>query len=204
MTPHFLILAGGEGNRLGGVRKAALRLNGVTLLERVAARMRADKETVLVSTGPSPAYPISFGIALPDLDNRLGGPLAGIVAAVNHLRARTEANARLVTVAVDTPFLPEDYISRLLAELDSGVPAAYAAWDGNAYPTNAAWRLDALQDLPEQVANGVAPNSPKTLLAQLGGVAVDWSGTQASDPFTNLNTLADLVDLARRARVSSN
>lgn len=203
MNVQFLILAGGSGSRLGQVRKADIRLGGASLLERVASRLRINQSALLISTGAGLSIPNGIGTALPDFDTPLGGPLAGIVAAAAHLRDHAPADSVLLSVAVDTPFLPEDYAARLLEGLEHGARAAKACWRGSAYPTNAVWRLADLQDLPEQAAAGTVAQSPKALLAQLGAVSVDWGTTDASDPFANLNTLADLIDLSHRAQGSS-
>jgi molybdenum cofactor guanylyltransferase len=193
MTIHALVLAGGEGSRLGGVRKTDLRLRGQTLLDRVAGRLRVP---VLISTGFSIDPRFS---ALPDPDLPIAGPLAGLVAAVTHLRTDPSVEI-IVTVAVDTPFLPADYVDRLVAPLAHGADVAVALWRGNPYPTNAAWRLSAIAHLPERAAAATAPRGPKHLLEELGATPVDWGDTHAQDPFANLNTLGDLVALTRRFR----
>ncbi|MEQ9636209.1 MAG: molybdenum cofactor guanylyltransferase [Devosia marina] len=203
MNTQFLILAGGSGSRLGQVRKAEIRLGGSPLLERVANRLRIDRSALFISTGAGLSMPSAIGTALPDLDTPLGGPLAGIVAAAAHLRHHAPGDSVLLSVAVDTPFLPEDFAARLLAALEHGARAAKACWRGNAYPTNAAWRLADLQDLPEQAAAGTVAQSPRALLAQLGAVSVDWETTHACDPFANLNTISDLLALSHRVQGSS-
>lgn len=191
MTIHALILAGGHGSRLGLVRKADIRLGGRTLLERAKDHLRNVPKPALVSVGGS-----SDGLR--DLDLSIGGPLAGVVAAANYLRDEDPAGL-LITVAVDTPFLPEDFVRRLVAALDGGASAAQAGWRGNFYPTNALWRLSALSDLAHLAQAGSLPKSLKTLLARASAVSVDWADTHERDPFANLNTPDDLVELARRA-----
>ncbi len=203
MNVRGLILAGGRGSRLGNVRKAGIRLAGIALLERVIRRLHIDASSLLISTGPGRPEPSAIGAVVPDLDTPLGGPLAGIAAAVEHLRDRAPKDTVLLSVAVDTPFLPEDFAPRLLEALDTGARAAEASWRGNSYPTNAAWRLADLYDLPEQAIAGTFVQSPRALLAQLGAVSVDWEATHANDPFANLNTLADLIGLSHRAQSSS-
>jgi molybdenum cofactor guanylyltransferase len=191
MTTFALILAGGEGSRLGHVRKANLRLGGKTLLERVTVRLQDDVETVFVSSGNSSALPDG----LPDIRGAVSGPLAGVAAAVAHLRDRAEPKDVLVTVAVDTPFLPCDFVRRLEEPLVRA-PASFAQWRDDFYPTNAAYRLGAILDLPE---NMEALFSPKRVLEPLGAEPVRWDHL-SDDPFANLNTLSDLVALARRSR----
>ena len=203
MNAVGLILAGGSGSRLGSVRKADLRLGGQTLMERVVAGLGATAPPLLISTGGVAEDLAAFGTPLPDLDLPLAGPLAGLAAASQHLSGRAGRETIVVTVAVDTPFLPPDYVQRLVGAIAGGARAAQAGWQGNAYPTNAAWRLADLVDLVARIEAGTAPNSPKALLRQQNAVMVDWSGSHAEDPFANLNTLADLVTLARRASTRS-
>jgi len=200
---YAAVLSGGAGSRLGQVRKGEIRLDGQTLLRRVVRRLPIEQANLLISTGPGPAASSAAGTALPDLDGPLGGPLAGIVAAVAYLRERAPADAILLSVAVDTPFIPDDFVPRLVAPLTSGAAAAQAFWRGNAYPTNAAWSLSALRDLPERISSNKTINSPKALLAQLEAAKVDWGDSHSDNPFANLNTPADLVALARRCRQSS-
>ena len=198
MKLHALILAGGQGSRLGLIRKDQVRINGLSLLDRMAGQFSAAGADLLVSVGRETSLRRGDAIVLPDPDMPIGGPMAGLVAAAAHLHD-CDSGDLLVTAAVDTPFLPGDFVRRLVAALEGGAVAAQAGWRGNFYPTNAIWRASALKDLPRLAREGAVPNSPKALLAQLGAPIVDWADTLDEDPFANLNTLDDLVALARRA-----
>lgn len=195
MSPVGVILAGGAGSRLGQVRKANLRIAGNSMIERVAMRFRELEPPLIISTGGDTHSFDAFGLSVPDLDQPLAGPLAGLIAAANYFSSRVAPQTILISVAVDTPFLPADYVPRLLAEIESGAPAAFAGWKHNFYPTNAAWRLSDLA-----IAKGGKHNSPRSLLQALGASRVDWSDTHKLDPFANLNGLDDLIALAKRGR----
>jgi len=193
MNIHALILAGGEGSRLGGVCKAGLRIGGTRLIDRVSARLDGAVRPLLVSVGHD-AMPVPTGLyALPDAAGPRAGPMAGLAAGLRHLRTRASGDDILVTLAVDTPFLPADYVARLVAPVAAGTSAAsYAVWGEAFYPTNAAWRIAAL-------SGRALPASPRALLDMLGATPVSWPAS-SPDPFANLNTLADLVALQERAR----
>ncbi|MFD2649808.1 molybdenum cofactor guanylyltransferase [Devosia albogilva] len=190
---HVLILAGGAGARLGGVRKSDLRVGGRPLLRRVVDALGPLENPLLVSTGPGTPPPDlpPHAIPVPDHDQEHAGPIAGLAAAVSALERRGIRSGLLLSVAVDTPFLPADYSTRLVTALGSA-PAAAAAWKDQLYPTNALWRLDNLAAALPRSA------SPKGLLSTLGAVTVNWDGP--CDPFANLNTLADLITLQNRSR----
>ena len=195
--PHIVILAGGQGQRLGHVRKADLRIGGRTLLGRVAYAL-GPSGAKMIAVGQSIDHPAPTGfLAVRDLDTSLAGPLAGLAGAIAALQAIDIEKGLLVSVAVDTPFLPHNFVSRLQAGLNE-TDAAYASWRDQPYPTNAIWRIEAVADLPRQVHEGTAPPSLRRLLEQMDAAAVDWSAEADMDPFANVNTFADLLTLARR------
>ncbi len=198
-----LILAGGRGERLGGVIKSELVVGGVRLLERVVARLGA-RSPLLVAHGridPAALQLLPDMTAVPDLEGDYAGPLAGLAGALAHINSLSTPPGLLVSVAVDTPFLPADFVSRLAGGLAEG-PAAIAAYDGQPYPTNAIWRVAQFRDLPERVRAGTAPRSLKSLSAEAGGRLIEWPHEASGDPFANVNTPEELEALQRRAAVA--
>ncbi|NMA96842.1 MAG: molybdenum cofactor guanylyltransferase [Phyllobacteriaceae bacterium] len=191
MKIHALILAGGAGSRLGGVDKARLRIGNVALIDRVIDRL-GEVSSLLVATGPEMPHALPKGIAIPDHSDKHLGPMAGVAAALRHLRPLAGPDDILASVAVDTPFLPSDFLARIVQPISDGAAASLAVWKEQFYPTNAAFRLS---EVPE-----ILPDSPKALLASMGAVKIDWSVDQALNPFGNVNTLADLVAMSRRAQ----
>ena len=197
-----VIIAGGEGRRLGGVLKSELVVGGVRLIDRVAARL-GDCSPLLVVHGRHEAGRLSVpagAVAVPDLESDYGGPLAGLAAAVEWL-AGAGWSGELVLSVVDAPFLPADYVPRLLAALESA-PAAIASAGGQAYPANSAWRLAPIAGLPAEVRAGTAPRSLKRLAESLGAAAVSWPIGPHGDPFANANTPDELAALDARARAA--
>ena len=197
-----VIIAGGEGRRLGGVLKSELRVGGVRLIDRVAARL-SGCAPLLVVHGRHEAARLSLpegAVAVPDLDSDYGGPLAGLAAAVDWL-TNSGWSGEVVLSAVDTPFLPEDYAARLLEALVAA-PAAIASSGEQPYPTNSAWRLAAIAGLPAEVLAGRAPRSLKRLAESLGATNVSWPVGAEGDPFANANTPEELAALDARARAA--
>jgi molybdopterin-guanine dinucleotide biosynthesis protein A len=195
-----LILAGGRGERLGGAIKANLEVGGVRLLARVAAAM-ASVDATLVSIGrfdPAEINLLPGQIPVPDIDSDYAGPLAGLGAAIAWAMGQTSRPDVLVTAAVDTPFLPEGFASAMVNALadHAGVVAAYGE---QPYPTNAAWRLGAIADLPARMVAGTAPHSLKRLAEALDAPTKVWPENGGGDPFANANTPAELQALEARA-----
>lgn len=197
MSFYALIIAGGQGRRLGGVRKADIRIGGRRLIERVAERMEGAAHTRLVATGPlQEEWSLPQGWEqVRDLAGSGGGPLAGLVAGVAALRKQGVREGILVTAAVDTPFLPQDYASCLVEALGEA-PVAFGAWGQSFYPPNAAWRLEAIAHLPDGIAE---VQSLRRLQTMLGGKRVAWDEYE-DNPFDNINTPEDLKAMEQRAR----
>ncbi len=195
-----VILAGGKGERLGGVVKATLTVGGRRLLDRVTEAV-AGTAPIYVAHGaiaPERLGLNSVHVPVADLATDYAGPLAGLVAAVAALTEVPDAPELLLSVAVDTPFLPPGFPDILRSALGDG-DAVIARYGGQDYPTNALWRVSALRDLPRRTMVGAAPHSLRRLARELGAQMLDWPLSEDGDPFANANTYAELEALERRA-----
>src|SRR5437764_8015419 len=102
-----VILAGGKGERLGGVIKANLRIGCILLLDRVVAALGPEMSPIILACGDIPAGRIAAGPALtslPDLPSDYAGPLTGLAAAIAWLIQTGTSPEFLLSVAVDTPY----------------------------------------------------------------------------------------------------
>jgi molybdopterin-guanine dinucleotide biosynthesis protein A len=106
---------------MGGADKALLRLAGQPLVTHAAERLEPQVERLALSANGDPARLAFTG--LPVLADPLGaGPLAGVLAALDWA-APLGADA-VVSVPVDTPFLPGDLVPRLWLAGDGGLAVA--------------------------------------------------------------------------------
>jgi molybdopterin-guanine dinucleotide biosynthesis protein A len=186
-----VILAGGRGERLGGANKALLTIGGERFIDRAIAIV-ADCAPRLLAIGARAFNAPSELVQVLDLEGDYAGPLAGVAAAA-HFLADTDCDL-LLSLAVDSPLLPSDFLPRALERIGAA-PAVIAAYAGQDYPTNGLWRLDALAGLPTQVLAGTAPHSLRRLSDQLGAIRLDYAQIADSDPFRNANTPEDLAFL---------
>lgn len=197
-----VILAGGRGERLGGAVKADLAVGGVRLIERHRAALEPLGFTLLASIGHFALDDLELPAALvpiADLADGPAGPLAGVAAAMAWcLRAPEQPNF-LLSVAVDTPFFPPEFVRAAKELIGAGTGAVVARHRGQDYPTNALWNFARLADLPQRTRSGTAPKSLKALAAELGAVGLEWPEMKGGDPFANANTPADLAALDARA-----
>lgn len=167
---RIVILAGGEGRRIGGGKPLRL-LGGRSLIDRALARARTWSDTVLVAA--------RAGGDLAD-DPAVEGPLGGVAAAL-------ALGGEVLTIPCDMPFLPDD----LPARLASGKAATLAASGGHLHPVCARWTAAAAAGLPAYLATG--RRSLRGFAEAVGYEAVEWPAAPC-DPFFNIN---DEDDLAR-------
>jgi molybdopterin-guanine dinucleotide biosynthesis protein A len=203
-----VILAGGEGQRLGGVIKANIEIGGTRLLLRVATALGACEAPILVANGRLDPALLALPAGLqpaPDLASDYRGPLAGLAGAIGWLVAEGQKPDFVASVAVDTPFFPADFVSRASAMMtETTANAILARYADQDYPTNALWRFSAVSTLAERICAGTAPHSLKRLGIELDAQHLDWPSDPAGDPFANVNTPEDLRLLEARAGRLSN
>ena len=110
-----IVLAGGEGRRMGGAAKALCEVGGVAIIDRILPILRPlFAEIVIVANDPAP-YRGRAGVAVvPDV-HRGCGPIGGIHAG---LTAITSPGA--LVVACDMPFLAPGPIARVCEAARAG------------------------------------------------------------------------------------
>lgn len=189
-----VILAGGRGERLGGVNKALLEIGSERFIDRAVAAL-AGCSPLLVAVGRE-AFDLPTGtVPIFDIAADYAGPLAGLAAAVDAL-ADSDVEV-LASLAVDTPLFPSDFVARALPLLSRG--AVMASFGMQDYPTNTLWRFEAIRGLADEVRAGTAPRSLKRLAARVEAQRLDYAGILADDPFRNANTPEDLSFLRAAA-----
>jgi len=187
-----VIIAGGKGTRLGG-DKPLHAFGGATLLHSVIARTKpqVDELALNVSAAGLARYR-SYGLALlNDVEEDDIGPLAGILAGLQWVE---ESGALwLATFPADTPFLPRDLVSRLLANVRGQTPVA--AHDGvQLHGLCAVWPTSARAALLDGVRNQNV-RSLREALEHLGGCPCEFDGEEHA--FFNVNTPEDLAKAER-------
>ncbi|SOC85394.1 molybdopterin-guanine dinucleotide biosynthesis protein MobB/molybdenum cofactor guanylyltransferase,TIGR02665 [Ensifer adhaerens] len=137
--PKFpgMVLAGGRSSRMGE-DKAAKRLAGKPLARIVAARLSEQATPLLINTGNTALAGIGYDL-LPDTIEGQQGPLAGILAGLEHVLAIVPATSHLAVVPADAPFFPETLVSRLTAAIEGPETIAMAAYCGDPEPAFALW-----------------------------------------------------------------
>lgn len=194
-----LILAGGRSSRMGTGDKALAPLAGQTLVARAASRLAPQVGRLALSANGDPRRYALPGIdVVADDDDSRSGPLAGILAGLRWARALETPPRALVSVAVDTPFFPDDLAARLVAGSGMAGAIAVAASRGDWHPTVALWPLDLADDLAASLARG--ERKARVFIGRHPHVAVEFPAVGGRDPFFNVNTPTDLAEAEAIAR----
>lgn len=200
MTICGIVLAGGQGLRMGGRDKAALVLGGQTLLARVAGRLAPQVAALAVSSNaelPPPLPGLPAGLPplallpddLPEGVAAQPGPLGGILAGLDWVAGR--GADWLLSAPVDTPFLPRDLAARLLATAAGARVPVLAESAGRLHPVAGLWPVDLRAALRAALAGG--ERRVARWAESHGARRCAFAGEGAADPFLNLNAPADLA-----------
>lgn len=185
-----VILAGGRASRMGGCDKGMLLLAGQSMLQWIVTRIKPQSSALAVNSNRDQADYTGFGLTvLQDKPPQLAGPLAGVLAAMEW--ARTQNCSHVLTVPVDTPFLPRDLTIRLARNVGQAGLSIAASDDGavRMHPTIGLWPLNLMDDLHEFLLSG--KRKVRDFTSAHNPEIVAW-GCAPVDPFLNVNTPDDL------------
>jgi molybdopterin-guanine dinucleotide biosynthesis protein A len=189
-----VILAGGLARRMGGGDKALKTVGDRTILDRVVERLRPQCGRLIINANGDPDRFSGFGLpVVPDNVPDFAGPLAGILAALDHAAAAGPDADLVVSVAADTPFLPRDLVARLLRERDAaGAELACAGSDGRTHPVVGLWPVRIREELRRALTQE-GERKIDRFTARFRMAVVEWP-TVPLDPFFNANRPADLEE----------
>jgi molybdopterin-guanine dinucleotide biosynthesis protein A len=181
-----VVLAGGTAARMGGVDKASIEIDGVTLLERSLAASMHAREVVVVGPEVPTSRPVTFAREEP----AGGGPAAAILAALDRFRVEPDLVAVL---AVDMPRVNAGTVARLTwaverSDLDGAV---LVDPDGRRQPLAGVYRYSALRAAGPDEREREHGLAVRALIGSLRLAEVPAVGDEARD----VDTWADLRDL---------
>ena len=189
-----VILAGGLARRMGGGDKALIPLGGTTLIERAIARASVQVEDLIINANGDPKRFAHLG--LPVISDRVPGfvgPLAGVLAALEWMRANRPNTRWLASFACDCPFFPMDMVARLTdtARKKSVRIAVAESGGGQHHPVFAVWSSDIAATSEDVLVQG---NFRKMddWIATFPNVRVRFAA-EPIDPFLNINTPEELA-----------
>lgn len=145
-----VILAGGQGRRLGGQDKGLVKFQSKFLIEHVLESISPQVDSVLINANRNQETYARFGYdIISDELSDFQGPLAGFAIAMQ--ASKTDY---IITMPCDGPHLPEDYVSRLVAATNDD-DTIIVAHDGNRLqPVHALIPISLIDSLLDFLENG--------------------------------------------------
>ncbi len=180
-----VILAGGQGRRMGSVDKGLRELRGKAMVAWVLERFAPQVEEMLINANQNLDVYAKFGHrVIPDEIGGFAGPLAGLQ------RGLSEAHHPLVATApCDTPFLPADLVTRLHVALETQQAQLAVARTGDQpHPVFCICRRDVLPHLTKFLNEG--GRKIDTWYSTLKVVEVAFDDQPGA--FSNINTPDEL------------
>jgi molybdopterin-guanine dinucleotide biosynthesis protein A len=181
-----IVLAGGQGRRMGGVDKGLQRLDGRPMVAWSIARLAPQVETIIVNANQNLDAYRAFGHpVVSDAVGGFAGPLAGL-----HAGLQATHTALAVTVPCDSPFLPTDLVERLHAALEAQPAELAVAKTGTQpHPVFCLVRRSVLPHLEAFLQGG--GRKIDAWYASLAVVEVSFD--DQPEAFSNINTREELA-----------
>jgi molybdenum cofactor guanylyltransferase len=192
-----VVLAGGLARRMGGGDKCLKLLAGRPILAHVLERLDSQAARILLNANGDVTRFASWGLPVAtDVIPGFGGPLAGVLTALEWAATHAPEITDVVSVPGDAPFLPRDLVRRLVnARTRADSVLAQAASNGRSNPVVGLWPVALATELRHAVVvEGIAKVAAWT--ARYSLATVEFDATQL-DPFFNANTQEDLAEAER-------
>lgn len=190
-----VILAGGQGRRMGGVDKGLVTLQGKPMVEWVLERLGSQVDDIAISANQNLDRYRAFGVPVfTDVIAGFAGPLAGLHAGLGQA-----THPLVVTAPCDSPFLPTDLVARLVRALtEQTADLAVAHTFEQAHPVFCLCRRDVLPHLEAFLTAGGRKIDRWYATLKVAVVQFD----DQEDAFSNINSREELVALEAPSTLS--
>jgi molybdopterin-guanine dinucleotide biosynthesis protein A len=191
-----VLLAGGRSSRMGGGDKCLRMLGGKTILARIIDQLKPQVSDIVINANGDVSRFAVFGVPVV-ADSIVGhaGPLAGVHAGLEWVKANRPDIGHVVTMATDTPFFPADLVRQLLQASDDSSALRIAKSDAGTHYVIGLWPVAFAAALEVSLKRGerkVGAWTKEHGAIEVFFPPVDVAG-QSIDPFFNINAPEDLA-----------
>jgi molybdenum cofactor guanylyltransferase len=191
-----LLLAGGRSSRMGGGDKCLRLLDGKPIMARIIERLKSQVSDILINANGDSSRFATFGFpVVADRIAGFAGPLAGIHAGLEWIKANRPGTSHAVTVATDTPFFPLDLARRFLDEQRQSAALLVARSDEGVHPVIGLWPLalaSAIEDFLKRNKRKVGSFAEEQGAVEVYFPKIEIGGA-LMDPFFNINEPEELA-----------
>ncbi len=180
-----IVLAGGQGRRMGSVDKGLVLLHGRPMVQHALERFAPQVDDLMINANQNAEKYAAFGFpVMPDAIGGFVGPLAGLHVGLTHA-----TQPLVATVPCDSPFLPADLVRRLLDALKTAdAELAVARTFDQPHPVFALVRRSVLPHLTRFLESGGRKIDAWYATLKVIEVAFD----DEANAFRNINTVDEL------------
>jgi molybdopterin-guanine dinucleotide biosynthesis protein A len=184
-----IVLAGGQGRRMGSVDKGLVEFGDRPLVAHVIERLAPQVDALLINANRNVERYEAFGYrVVPDGIPDYAGPLAGLHAGMS-----AATTNYVVTSPCDSPFLPNDLVSRLASVFERlPLDLAVARTFTQPHPVFSLARRALLSHLDAFLKGGGRKIDAWYATLRVAEVGFD----DEADAFRNINTRLELADYA--------
>lgn len=189
-TVTGVVLAGGQGSRMGGVDKGLQEFRGKPMAAHAIERLAPQVDEILINANRNAQAYERFGHrVIADEIEGFAGPLAGFERGLAHARGEL-----VVTVPCDSPFLHADLVARLRDALERDrAQVAVAKTGDQVHPVFCLMRREVHESLRQFLASG--QRKIDRWYPQLRATLVGFD--DEAQAFMNVNTREELEALSR-------
>lgn len=186
-----IILAGGQGKRMGGRNKALMPFGDHTLIEHAIAALQSQVDQIIISANQDLEHLKNLGYPIIEDEMKDQGPLIGITSAANQVETPT-----VVVTPCDVINIPKHYVQKLIANLDANKSdIAIAKTHSGIQYLNCALTLRTINDLKLKITLGTRKVSDWQ--AQLNTSYVEFNDHDGQTALMNLNQPEDFSSCVR-------
>ena len=179
-----IILAGGQGKRMGGKNKALIPFKNSTLIEHIIQAMTPQVDKIIISANQDLLQLNKLGFAVIEDQVKDQGPLIGITSAATHVNTPT-----VVVTPCDVINIPDTYVLEMMLKLElTKSDVVVAKTKGRTHYLNCAFKLEKIEDLKKIISKGTLRVSDWQAQMKTSYVEFDIEGEHA---FKNLNKPCD-------------
>lgn len=188
MSITGIVLAGGQGKRMGGADKGLVEFNDQPMIKHVLQRLAPQVNEILINANREVDRYQQLGYrVITDEIGGFAGPLAGLHAGMLHAQ-----HPYILTAPCDSPLLPSSLAKRLMnALIERDADIAVAKTGKQAHPVFCLCRRSLLPKLEQFLQQG--ERKMADWIAQLDSTEVSF--TDQAHAFANINTREELHGL---------
>jgi len=185
-------MVGGQSLRMGGGIKSLNIFNGKTIFDRILAQLKKQTQKIIINSNDIDKAFIKYKLPIIK-DHKIGylGPLSGIHSSMRWLIKNDPIVNWLVTVPGDTPFIPDDFISRFKSRMSGGSKIILAQSNAKTHPIIGAWHVSLFEHLDKHLSN----DETRKIITWANNHPIEYEKfkTENFDPFFNINFKEDLL-----------